>query len=43
MTFLLAFLFILPVKNAFADDDSYVEKVGNLPVMILLKELIFQH
>lgn len=31
MTFLLAFLFILPVKNVFADDDFYVEKVENLP------------
>lgn len=31
MTFLLAFLFILPVKNVFADNDFYVEKVENLP------------
>ncbi|MHA3042849.1 glycosyl hydrolase 53 family protein [Streptococcus sp. 517s] len=31
MTFLLAFLFILPVKSVFADDDFYVEKVENLP------------
>lgn len=31
ITFLLAFLFILPVKSVFADDDFYVEKVENLP------------
>ena len=31
MTFLFAFLFILPVKSVFADDDFYVEKVENLP------------
>ena len=31
MTFLLAFLFILPAKSVFADEDFYVEKVKNLP------------